>query len=84
VDKWLTLAGWGLLFVLFVVNGGSLAAALLTAPSTHEAWDEISEQYSPANLWVHVRNVLLLFPAVGIFLWRDRRRRQHAAFRHRR
>jgi hypothetical protein len=84
VDKWSTLSAYGLLLLLIVLNGGSLAAALVTAPSATEAWDEIGDHYAPSNFRVHLRNLSLFLPAIGIFLWRDRRRRQYKGFGSRR
>jgi hypothetical protein len=63
------------------VNLAAVAGIVLvvTGEDFWSAWQWIAETYSPFNLITYVMELVLLLPAIGAYVLRERRRARHPA-----
>jgi hypothetical protein len=74
MDKALTIFIWAWATLAVVVNVVAVAGFLITADSIWDGLDRVRDTYSPFNLFNFVAEMVLLSPAIGAYIWRERRR----------
>lgn len=61
-----------------LVNLLAIVGLAIGAESWWDAWQRVTETYSPFNVINYAMEVALISPAIGAYIWRERRReRQH-------
>jgi hypothetical protein len=76
VATWFINAWTGL---FFLVNLAAMLGFMKAAPTVWAGIAQIQEIYSPFNLWNWLAEVVSLLPALGVLVWRDRRRSRASA-----
>jgi len=66
IRLWLGLA--------LLVNLAAVAGLMLTAPGFWAGLGRVAEIYSPFNVINYLAELALLSPALGAYLWREKRR----------
>ena len=79
MDKVLTwfIRIWVALAVL--VNLMAIAGLFMGAESFWQGWQRVTETYSPFNVVNMIAEMVLFAPAIGAYVWRDRRRKRAQA-----
>jgi hypothetical protein len=75
MDKILGGFIWVWVIVICVLNLMGVAGAFIK----NDFWAavvEVQEWYSPFNIWTHGLNLILLSPAIGAYMWLQRRRKR--------
>lgn len=81
MDRSLTWFIWVWIAFAIAVNLAAFAGIVLvvTGDDIRSAWQWLAETYSPFNVITYVMELLLLLPAIGAYVLRERRRAKHPA-----
>lgn len=81
MDRSLTWFIWVWIAFAIAVNLAALAGIVLmvTGDDFWSAWQWLAETYSPFNVITYVMELVLLSPAIGAYVLRERRRAKHPA-----
>jgi hypothetical protein len=60
-----------------LVNIVAILGLMITADDLSHGWQRITEIYSPFNVVNFVAELVLISPAIGAYLWRERRRKRN-------
>jgi hypothetical protein len=74
MDRTLTIVAYGWLAIVLILNLAGIAGIAMQADGFWDGWTRIGDVYSPFNVWTHLLNVGLALPAIGLIVWRDKRR----------
>ena len=61
--------------IVVILNLLGIAGMALTTNTLEEFIKWLQETYSPFNLWNWGLNLLLLSPALGAYIWKEKRKR---------
>jgi hypothetical protein len=75
MDRTLTSFIWAWITLILVVNLFGIVGLFMTADSDGQALQEVAEIYSPFNVVNWLLELLMLAPALGAYVWRERRRK---------
>ena len=59
-----------------LLNVVGIAGLILTAPTFGDGWALVQDIYSPFNVVNLLAELVLVSPAIGAYLWRERRRKR--------
>ena len=68
--KWFYIIWLGLVFGL---NAVGIIGTYLSTQSLYETWLYVTETYSPFNVWNLALNLIISLPAIGAYIWREKR-----------
>ncbi len=73
LDRLLTWFMNGWVCLIFAINALNIIGTLLFAPTVWAGIAKVQDIYSPLNLTFYLIQIVLLSPAFGAYLWRERR-----------
>jgi hypothetical protein len=73
MDRTLTSFIWVWITLILIVNLFGIVGLFIGADSTWQALQKVKEIYSPVMNWL--LELLILSPAIGAYVWRERRRK---------
>jgi hypothetical protein len=76
--SWFIRIWVGLVVILNLVG---IVSILIASPTVGDAWNNITEIYSPFNVINVIAEVVALSPALGAYLWLEKRKKQQLASR---
>lgn len=79
MDKALTIFIWIWAFIAVAVNVVAIAGFFVTADSFWAGLGRVQDTYSPFNIFNWIAELILISPAIGAVIWRDRCRSKQAA-----
>jgi hypothetical protein len=74
MDRALTNFIWGWITLVLIVNLFGIVGLFMGADSTRQGLQEVAEIYSPFNVINWLLELVILSPALGAYVWRERRR----------
>jgi hypothetical protein len=75
MDRTLTSFIWAWITLILVVNLFGIVGLFMDAAGTSQALQEVQEIYSPFNVINWLLELIILSPALGAYVWRERRRK---------
>ncbi len=78
MDKTLTYFMWGWIGLVALVNVGHIVGVMATVNDVWTGIKVIQGTYSPFNVLNLIVEVMLISPAAGAYLWRERWRKNHS------
>ena len=74
MDRALTLFIRAWIGLAVAVNVVAVAGMVVSADGLWAGWQEVASVYSPFNVWNVAMELVLFSPAIGAYMWRERRR----------
>jgi hypothetical protein len=75
MDRTLTNFIWGWITLILIVNLFGIVGLFMGADNARQALNEVAEIYSPFNVINWLLELVILSPALGAYVWRERRRK---------
>jgi UPF0716 family protein affecting phage T7 exclusion len=75
MDRTLTSFIWAWITLILIVNLFGIVGLFMSADSGGQALQEVAEIYTPFNVVNWLLELLILSPALGAYVWRERRRK---------
>ena len=75
MDRTLTSFIWAWITLILIVNLFGIVGLFMSPDTGGQALQEVAEIYSPFNVVNWLLELLILSPALGAYVWRERRRK---------